>query len=262
MLQGLDVLIFDIQDVGACFYTYISTMGNIMETAAENGIPVWILDCPNPLGRLAESPLMREEHVSFVGMYPIALRHGMTIGELALMIKDREWINAASELELHIAEVSGWDPEKPYTRTKLPWIAPSPNIMNINQALCYPGICLFEGANFSEGRGTLHPFEWIGAPWLDAEKLIAELESRNITGIKMEALSFRPEDIPGTAMNPKFEGTECKGISLKVSDPVHFESLAFGVHLFTALRKIHPKNLRLAGLIFSHSSGETVCRKK
>ncbi|MFA7195326.1 MAG: DUF1343 domain-containing protein, partial [Candidatus Neomarinimicrobiota bacterium] len=165
MLQGLDALIFDIQDVGARFYTYISTMGNVMEAAAENGIPVWILDRPNPIGRLAEGPLMQEAHVSFVGSYPILLRHGMTVGELALMIRDRGWINAADQLDLHIVKVRGWNPEKPYIRARMPWIAPSPNIMNINQALCYPGTCLFEGTNFSEGRGTMHPFEWIGAPY-------------------------------------------------------------------------------------------------
>ncbi|MDD3716338.1 MAG: DUF1343 domain-containing protein [Candidatus Marinimicrobia bacterium] len=246
MLAGLDALIFDIQDVGARFYTYISTMGNIMEAAAENGVPVWILDRPNPVGRMAEGPLMRDAHVSFVGLFPILLRHGMTIGELALMFRDQGWINAADQLELHIVRIRGWNPDKPYSKTGLPWIAPSPNIMNLNQALCYPGTCLFEGTNFSEGRGTLHPFEWIGAPWLDAEKLITELAKSAIPGIGMEAVEFTPRDIPGTAMDPKFEGELCRGIALKVTDPLHFPSLEFAVHLFTSLQTLHPEEFRIS----------------
>ncbi|MDD3966611.1 MAG: DUF1343 domain-containing protein [Candidatus Marinimicrobia bacterium] len=246
MLQGLDALIFDIQDVGARFYTYISTMGNVMEAAAENGIPVWILDRPNPIGRLAEGPLMQEAHVSFVGSYPILLRHGMTVGELALMIRDRGWINAADQLDLHIVKVRGWNPEKPYIRARMPWIAPSPNIMNINQALCYPGTCLFEGTNFSEGRGTMHPFEWIGAPYIDAGSVIAELRARNIPGIEMQALTFTPEDIPGTAMNPKYRGEECRGIALTVTDPVNFRSVEFGVQLFSVLKMLYPEDFLIS----------------
>jgi uncharacterized protein YbbC (DUF1343 family) len=240
MLTGIDVLVFDIQDVGARFYTYISTLGMVLEAAGENGIPVYIFDRPNPIGRLAEGPLMQPEFVSFVGQYPIVLRHGMTIGELALMYKDNDFINEAEKLELHIVEISNWDPGKPYANYKLPWIAPSPNIKNLNEALVYPGTCLFEGTNFSEGRGTEHPFEWVGAPYVEAERVIKKLSDRHIEGIDIEPVTFIPVDIPGTAMNPKYKDQECQGISLTVTDPVHFKSLEFGIHLISVLMELYP----------------------
>jgi uncharacterized protein YbbC (DUF1343 family) len=212
----------------------------VLEAAGENGIPVYIFDRPNPIGRLAEGPLMQPEFVSFVGQYPIVLRHGMTIGELALMYKDNDFINEAEKLELHIVEMSNWDPGKPYANYKLPWIAPSPNIKNLNEALVYPGTCLFEGTNFSEGRGTEHPFEWVGAPYIDAERVIKELADRHIEGVTMEPVTFTPVDIPGTAMNPKYKDQECQGISLTVTDPVHFKSLEFGIHLISVLMELYP----------------------
>ena len=240
MLKGIDLLIFDIQDIGARFYTYISTLGMVMEAAAENGIPVYVFDRPNPIGRIAEGPRMQEGFVSFVGQYPIVLRHGMTVGELALMYKGNNFINVAEELELHIVEMKNWNYNKPYAKNNIPWIAPSPNIKNINEALVYPGTCLFEGTNFSEGRGTMHPFEWVGAPYVDAEKLIEELMKRNIKGIDMKPVSFTPVDIPGTAMNPKYKDELCHGIALTVTDPVNFKSLEFGIHLISVLMELYP----------------------
>ena len=240
MLAGLDVLVFDIQDVGSRFYTYISTLGMVMEAAAENGVAVYIFDRPNPIGRLAEGPLMQPGFVSFVGQYPIILRHGMTIGELALIYKDMGFINAADQLELQVIQMANWNPEKPYSDYKLPWIAPSPNIKNVNEALVYPGTCLFEGTNFSEGRGTEHPFEWVGAPYVEPEKVIAELTKRNIKGVEMEPVTFTPVDIPGTALNPAYKDIECHGLALTVTDPVHFKSLEFGVHLISVLMELYP----------------------
>lgn len=157
MLKNVDVLVFDIQDIGARFYTYISTMGYVMEAGAENGIPVYILDRPNPIGRLAEGPIIEQEFYSGVGRYPIPLRHGLTIGELATMLKEENWIPYADKLDLHIVECKGWNPNKPYTAAKQRWINPSPNIRNLNEALVYPGTCLFEATNFSEGRGSENP---------------------------------------------------------------------------------------------------------
>lgn len=240
MLADVDAIIFDIQDIGARFYTYISTMFNVMEAGAENGIPVYIMDRPNPIGRLAEGPVMQNEFVSFVGMFAIPLRHGMTVGELALMIKDQSWINEAAELELHIIECSGWNPNKGYEKTRFEWIPPSPNIRNLNQALVYPGTCLFEACNFSEGRGTLHPFEWVGAPYVDSEVLIAELHKRDIKGLEILPVTFTPENIPGAAMNPKYLGELCHGIQIRVTDPVHFRSVEFGIHLIDVLNTLYP----------------------
>ncbi|MBN2780896.1 MAG: DUF1343 domain-containing protein [Candidatus Marinimicrobia bacterium] len=246
MLAGLDVLVFDIQDVGARFYTYISTMFNILEAAAENNIPVYILDRPNPIGRLAEGPVMQPGYTSFVGMFAIPLRHGMTVGELALMIRDKGWINAADKLDLQIVRMSNWNPEKSYETTKLPWVAPSPNIRNLNEALVYPGTCLFEGTNFSEGRGTLYPFEWVGASYMKSDEVIRALEARNIPGIDIRPVGFTPQDIPGTAMDPKFEGVPCEGIALTVTDPVHFRSLEFGIHLIDVLNTLYPEDFSIS----------------
>lgn len=240
MLEGIDVLIFDIQDIGARFYTYISTMGQIMEAGAENHIPVYILDRPNPIGRIAEGPILQQDYHSFVGMYPIPIRHGMTVGELALMIKDEGWINQANNLELHVIEFSGWNPNKDFKQTKLPWIDPSPNMRNINEALLYPGMCLFEATNFSEGRGTDKPFELVGADYIDADAVIAELEERLLPGVKIKADTFIPEDMPGYCMNPKFEGTTCQGLALTVTDPAVFKSVEFGIHLIDILHTLYP----------------------
>ena len=245
MLEGIDLMIFDIQDIGSRYYTYISTLGMIMEAAGENGVPVYIFDRPNPIGRLAEGPIMQENFVSFVGQYPVAIRHGMTVGELALMYKDNKMINAAEDLEIHIIKMKHWRPNIPYEKNRLPWIAPSPNIKNVNEALVYPGTCLFEGTNFSEGRGTVHPFEWVGAPYIDAEKVIMELSKRPIEGVDMKPVTFTPVDIPGTAMNPKYKNVLCQGLSLHVSDPVHFRSLEFGVHLISVLMELYPDDFSI-----------------
>jgi uncharacterized protein YbbC (DUF1343 family) len=246
MLEGVDVLVFDIQDIGARFYTYISTMFNVMEAGAENDIPVYVLDRPNPIGRLAEGPVMKDAFVSFVGRFAIPLRHGMTVGELALMIKDQGWINEADKLELHVVECSGWNPGKSYEKTNIEWIPPSPNIRNLNQALVYPGTCLFEACNFSEGRGTVNPFEWVGAPYVDPEALIAELRKRDIKGLDIQPVNFTPENIPGAAMNPKYMGELCHGIQLKVTDPVHFRSVEFGMYLIDVLMTMYPDDFRIS----------------
>lgn len=240
MLKDVDVLIFDIQDIGARFYTYISTMGYAMEAGAENNIPVYILDRPNPIGRLAEGPIVEQQFYSGVGRYPIPLRHGLTVGELAMMLKDNQWIPFADQLDLHIIECKGWDPEKPYTKTGMAWINPSPNIRNINEALVYPGTCLFEATNFSEGRGSDKPFEWVGAPYVNSKDLVDALNQRHIEGIKIEEISYTPTCPPDAYYKPKYNGVLCHGVALTVTDPVHFRSLEFGVHLIDVLMELYP----------------------
>ena len=241
MLKDVDVLIFDIQDIGARFYTYISSMGEIMEAGAENNIPVYIFDRPNPIGRMAEGPIIQQDLYSFIGAYPIPIRHGLTVGELALMIKDNGWINDANKLDLHIIKVKGWDPQKPYTAAKQNWINPSPNIRNINEALIYPGTCLFEATNFSEGRGSDKPFEWVGAPYVNSQDLITALEKKNIAGITLEAIDFIPSVAPEKPYKPKYNGIECHGIAIQVTDPINFKSVEFGVHLIQVLTELYPE---------------------
>jgi len=246
MLKDVDVLVFDIQDIGARFYTYISTMGYIMEAGAENNIPVYIFDRPNPIGRVAEGPIIEQRFYSGVGRYPIPLRYGLTVGELALMIKDKGWIKETDKLELHIVEQKGWNSNKPYTKAKQNWINPSPNIRNLNEALVYPGTCLFEATNFSEGRGSEKPFEWVGAPYVNSEKLIAELNKRNIEGIKIEPVSYTPTCPVDAYYKPKYNGILCHGVALTVTDPVNFKSLELGVHLVSALKKLYPDDFKIS----------------
>ena len=245
MLEGVDVLIFDIQDIGSRFYTYISTMGNIMEAGAENNIPVIILDRPNPIGGIVEGNVLDKKYSSFVGMFPIPIRHGMTVGELANMIKHEKWINEAEKLKLKVIKLENWNHQTFFPQTNMNWINPSPNMRNFNEAILYPGMCLFEATNFSEGRGTEHPFEWVGAPFIDSKKVVEKLDELNLQGVKFEAISFIPKDMPGCAVNPKFENEIVNGISIKVTNPEKFKSVDFGVHLIVLLRDMYPNDFSI-----------------
>ncbi|MCF7832568.1 MAG: DUF1343 domain-containing protein [Candidatus Marinimicrobia bacterium] len=252
LLKGVDVLVFDIQDIGARFYTYISTMGRIMEAGAENNIPVYIFDRPNPIGRIAEGPIIEQEFYSGVGKYPIPIRHGLTVGELALMIKDKGWIESADKLDLTIVECKAWDPDKPYKAAKQSWINPSPNIRNINEALVYPGTCLFEATNFSEGRGSEKPFEWVGAPYVDSKELVAELKKRNIAGVEIEEVDFTPTCPPDAYYKPKYNDIPCHGVALTVTDPVNFKAVEFGIHFIDVLKDLYPDKFVITRPLWMH----------
>ncbi len=246
MLTGLDILVFDIQDVGARFYTYISTMGNVMEAGAENGIPVVILDRPNPLGGWVEGPVLDMTWQSFVGMYPIPVRHGLTVGELAQMIKGEGWINAAESPDLTVIPMKNWQPDMVWEETGMTWIDPSPNIGGMNPAVLYPGLCLLEATNVSEGRGTDHAFEWIGADYIDGEELAEALKALNIKGVDVKPVSFTPVDIPGKATNPKYENKEIEGVALRVTDRKAFKSVTFGVALLNTLNYLYPEDFQVS----------------
>ncbi|MEA3500894.1 MAG: DUF1343 domain-containing protein [Candidatus Marinimicrobia bacterium] len=246
MLENVDILIFDIQDIGSRFYTYISTMGNIMEAGAENDIPVIILDRPNPIGGIVEGNVLNKKYSSFVGMYPIPIRHGMTVGELANMIKNEKWINEAEDLKLKVIKLENWDHKIFFPQINLNWIDPSPNMRNFNEAILYPGMCLFEATNFSEGRGTKHPFEWVGAPFINSEEVIKNLDKLGLKGVKFKAITFKPKDMPGCAVNPKFEDEIINGISIKVTDPAKFRSIDFGVNLIILLRDLYPDDFSVS----------------
>lgn len=262
MLQNIDVLIFDIQDVGARFYTYISTMALAMEAAAEAKIPFYVLDRPNPIGDLVEGPGLDPAERSFVGMYPIALRHGMTVGELAQMFNEEGWLKTGPKetpqtikADLHVIKMDGWRRDMVFVETGLPWVSPSPNMTSPATALLYPGTCLLEATNFSEGRGTHSPFEKVGAPWLDSQELMARLQDR-VPGIDLRPIDFIPLDIPGKALNPKFKGTGCRGLQLEVTDPHQFRAVAFGIHLLCALQALHPKQFVIKENSMARLSGQ------
>ena len=272
MLAGLDALVFDMQDVGARFYTYISTMALCLEAAAENDLEFYVLDRPNPIGGRVEGPVLEMSQRSFVGIHPIALRHGMTVGELARMFVGEGWawrssLDSASSThpknswnKLRVVALQNWPRKKFFHQTKLPWIAPSPNMTSATTALFYPGMGLIEGTNFSEGRGTDEPFELVGAPWLASEKVAALLRER-FAPLEIETTIFTPQDLPGKAMNPKFEGELCRGLRFKTNAPQKLESVKLGVALLWALQQTHPDKLVLSEKRLARLFGGTWLRE-
>ncbi len=246
MLKDVDVLVFDIQDVGARFYTYISTLFLTLEAAAEQGIPYVVLDRPNPIGgHLVEGPVLDAEFKSFVGIHELPVRHGMTVGELALLFNGEKWLRNGVRADLKIIKMANWKRDMLFDETGLPWVKPSPNMVSLQTALVYPGTCLIEGTNLSEGRGTLHPFEQIGAPWLNAGTIADELRGAPVTGVRIDTVSFVPQDLPGVATANKHDQKPCRGLFFSVTQPRAFQSLRFGLYLLAAIRKHHPDSLKL-----------------
>jgi uncharacterized protein YbbC (DUF1343 family) len=244
-MKGLDVVLYDIQDVGARFYTYISTLGYAMQAAAQAGVEFWVLDRPNPIsGSLVEGPVALREWRSFVGLYPIPIRYGMTAGELARMIVGEGWLEFPEGFAPRVIELKGWKRALWVDETDAPWRAPSPNMLTPATATVYPGTCLLEGTNISEGRGTNHPFEWVGAPWIDSAALLAELRSRDLPGVVFEPVTFVPELIPGRTAAVKYLGESCRGVAIRVVDRRRFAPVATAVHLLHAVRKLHGESFR------------------
>lgn len=229
MLNGLDALVFDIQDAGVRFYTYLSTMIHAQAAAASAGLVFVVLDRPNPItGNRIEGNLPDPDFQSFVGRHPIPIRHGMTFGELARM--------SAAECgwpEPVVGAMRGWQREMWFDETGLPWVAPSPNLPTLDSATLYPGTCLVEGTNLSEGRGTTRPFELIGAPWVDPFALAADLERRNLPGV-----AFRPTYF--TPMFSKHANTSCGGVQIHIVDRDGTQPVVMGMYLLESLRKLHP----------------------
>lgn len=219
MLQEVEVLLFDIQDVGARYYTYVSTMALGMEAAGEVGIPFVVLDRPNPIGGVAvQGTILDPEFSTFVGLYPVPMRHGMTPGELARMFVGEFGI----QVDLHVVPAAGWRGDMTFSETGLPWVPPSPNMPSVESALHYPGTCLFEGTNISLGRGTDEAFQILGAPWVDGESLVRALDGYQIPGVRFEAIRFTPSG-PG---DRKFDGEEIPGVRFTVTSPEYDPTLA------------------------------------
>ncbi|MEX0662505.1 MAG: DUF1343 domain-containing protein [Balneolaceae bacterium] len=245
MLEDVDILVFDMQDVGARFYTYISTMGYTMQAAAENDIPYVVLDRPNPLGgKMVEGFIPELESDSFVGLYPIPVTHGMTTGELAKMIKGESYLENLDDLDLEVVKNRGWERDMLWPDMNLSWIPPSPNIPDFETALIYPGACLFEATHISEGRGTESPFILIGAPWADGEALAAELNKKDLPGLEFEPSVFTPESIEGMSTEPKLEGEELEGIRYKVTDKEKVQPVAAGIHVLLTFYNAAPDSTK------------------
>ena len=245
MIYSLDVLVFDIQDVGARFYSYIYTMALAMEVAALNDKKFVVLDRPNPItGTGVEGPMLEEGFESFVGKFKLPVRHGMTIGELALMFKGEGWIKGADKLDLEIVRMEGWRRELWFDQTNVPWIKPSPSMSTLSTATLYPGTCFIEGTNLSEGRGTEFPFEKIGAPWIDGKLLANEMNELHLDGVIFEAIEFTPEAIIPFVPNPKYQDQICGGIRVRVIRRELFAPVKAGISLVSTLHKLYPENFK------------------
>jgi uncharacterized protein YbbC (DUF1343 family) len=229
-LQGIDTLVFDIQDVGARFYTYSSTLGLAMEAAAEHGLRFVVIDRPNPINGIdVDGPLLDAGAESFVGYHTLPVRHGMTVGELARMYNAERKIGA----DLQIIEVEGWRRADLFDATGLTWINPSPNIRSLTEALLYPGVALLETTNVSVGRGTDAPFEAFGAPWLDGPRVARELNRAGLEGVAFTPIAFTPA-------SSKFAGQRCGGVNIAIADRRSFRPLRVGLQIAVTLRRLYP----------------------
>lgn len=240
-LAGLDLLVFDIQDIGARFYTYISTMGLAMQGAAEAGIPFLVLDRPNPLGGNYVSGFVRESGLSsFTSLFPIPIAHGMTVGELALMVKGESMLPGLGGLVLTVAQMKGWRRSMRWPDTGLAWVPTSPNIPDYETSLLYAGVGLLEATSASEGRGTREPFRFAGAPAVDAAKLAEKLNARALPGVRFEPATFSPIAIPGMSSSPKFKDRPVAGVRIEITDQSVLLPVETGVSVMAALYESLP----------------------
>jgi uncharacterized protein YbbC (DUF1343 family)/CubicO group peptidase (beta-lactamase class C family) len=245
MLKSLDALVFDIQDVGVRFYTYITTMGYAMESAAKKGISFYVLDRPNPLSAsLVQGPILDGSLRSFTGYFPLPIRHGMTVGELAEMFNTEKKIH----VKLRVIKMRGYKRTDWYDETGLPWVKPAPNLRTLTEAVLYPGVAMLEGSNVSVGRGTDMPFELLGAPWINGDELTAYLSNRKIQGVHFMPVDFTP------ACHP-FKNEVCHGVQIFLVDRQILDSSALGVEIASALHNLYPKDFQVdktLGLIGSY----------
>lgn len=231
-LKGIDTLVYDIQDAGCRFYTYISTLGLVLEAAGENNLRVVVLDRPNPIGGVeVAGPMLDPGKESFVAFHRLPVRHGLTIGELATVFNTERKTKA----KLEVVRMEGWRRGDFYDRTGLLWVYPSPNLRTLTAALLYPGVGLLETTNLSVGRGTDRPFEWIGAPWMDGIRLAAAMNAQRLPGLRFVPMKQTP-------VGSVHKGKECNGINIIIDDWSKVEPLLLGMTLATELRRLHPKD--------------------
>ena len=258
MLQNIDLLVFDIQDIGTRYYTYIWTLSYVMEAAAENNIPLIVLDRPNPInGKTVEGNL--SDTSSFVGRFPIPVRHGMTMGELAKMFKGESWV--APNLDLSVIPLKNWSRELWFDQIGLTFLAPSPNMPDLETATIYPGMCLLEGTNLSEGRGTDKPFKIFGAPWIEGERLLSYVQSYNFEGVSFKETTFTPVNIPGKAVHPKYENKLCNGLQIIVENRDSYKPFQTGVFIIQAIQNLYPRYFQFKQKHFDRLAGNNKIRR-
>ncbi len=243
-MQAVDAFVYDIQDVGTRYYTYITTLKYVMEAAAEAGKAVYVLDRPNPSGgKIVEGPLLEPAYESFIGALPIPVRYGLTVGEFASMMKGEGWV--PSKVDLHVVRLKNWRRDFFWEDTGLDWIPTSPNIPFPDTAIIYPGTGLIGALTINQGLGTQNPFLQFGAPWMDVDRIIRHLEGGEKYGVELEPLDFTPLSIPGKTLHPPYENRLCRGIRVRLLHRERFLSLHFTIDLIRALKDIHPGDIRL-----------------
>jgi uncharacterized protein YbbC (DUF1343 family) len=250
MLRGIDMLVFDIQDAGVRFYTYITTMAYSMEAAAQQHLAFVVLDRPNPLGgEIIEGPVLDRDRTSFVGYFPMPVRYAMTMGELAQMFNSENKIGA----DLHVVGMQDWQRRDFYDMTGLAWIAPSPALRTLRETVLYPGIEILQAAGVSVGRGTPTPFELLGAPWIDSTAPLAELHRRQLKGVRLAATEFTPT-------SGLYNGALCKGISIDLQDRNTFRPVMTGLEIASVLHSLYPAQFHVEKMIELLGSQSTVDR--
>jgi len=239
MLAGLDVLVFDIQDAGVRFYTYITTMGYAMEAASAHHIAFYVLDRPDPLGgERIEGPMLDRDRTNFVGYFPMPVRMAMTLGEMAQMFNAEKKIGC----DLHIIRMQNWPRRFWFSDTGLPWVNPSPNLRSPDAGILYPGLEILQASGVSVGRGTVHPFELVGAPWIRGEELAAHLNRRAIPGARFEPANFTPD-------SGLYRGQRCEGVRVALKDRDAFQTMHMGIEIAWALGKLYPRDFDQARMI-------------
>ncbi len=248
MLQGIDALVFDVQDAGVRFYTYISTMAYCMEEAAKHNIAFYVLDRPNPLnGDIVEGPVLDAEKTSFVAYYPLPVRYGLTIGELAQFLNTENHINA----QLHVIPMRNWHRNYFFESTGLKWIPPSPNLRTLKGSLLYPGLEILQNAGVSVGRGTEAPFEEFGAPWINGEEVAAVLNAKNLPGVHFVNQPFIP-------VSGLYAGQRCGGVGVRVTDRATLRSMRVGLEIAATLHKKYPDHFDFAKTLFLLGNDSTI----
>ena len=250
MLKGLDVLVFDIQDAGVRFYTYVTTMAYSMEESAKHHIGFVVLDRPDPLtGEVIEGPMLDRERLSFTGYFPMPVRYGMTMGELAQMFNRENKIGA----DLHVLAMKNWRRSQTYDQTGLKWIPPSPNLRTIDEAFLYPGIEILQAGGVSVGRGTDTPFEIVGAPWVNGPEFAADLSGRKIPGVQFTPTLFTPRD-------GLYKNNYCQGISVAITDRAELRAMRIGLEIAAALHRLYPKQFHLEKTVELLGAKDTIER--
>ena len=252
MLQGIDALVFDIQDAGVRFYTYTATMGYCMEEAAKRRIAFYVLDRPNPIGgEIIEGPMLDADKTGFVAYYPLPIRYGLTIGELAQFLNTENHINA----DLHVVAMKNWHRNYFFESTGIRWIPPSPNLRTMKGAITYSGLEILQNAGVSVGRGTETPFEQFGAPWMEGEKVAAALNAAQLPGLRFAAQSFIP--VSGLYM-----GRRCGGVGIRIGDRAAVRAMRLGIQIAVILEKMYPQDFSVEKTITLLGNADAVQRLK